>query len=322
MFQFFQAKNVRRKEKREALNVKMRAGDIRSRRVRLLGTLLGFSLSLFLLVMLGWKGAEYLLREAVYTNPHLAIDRIDVETDGVLAPEKIRQWARVKKGENLLALDLSRLKRDLELRPIIASAAAEKILPRQLRISVTERKPLAVVYLYHASRAGLPAGLDRLYLDAAGMVIPPLRSDERNPDARMKPGSLPVLTGLNANELRPGAMVSSPQVRAALDLLVLYERSPVPALAEFRSVDLSSARTLTVTTDQKIEITFSSDNFPRQLARLETTLQFARRQNRIPSSLDLAVGNYVPLRWAEPATNAPISLPSIPLNLKPRKKHV
>src|ERR1051325_6166925 len=99
------------------------------------------------------------MREAVYKNPRLAIERIDIETDGVLSPEKIREWARVKKGDNLLSLDLSRLKRDLELHPLVESAAAEKILPRHLRISITERKPLAVVYLYRAGAAGL----DRVY---------------------------------------------------------------------------------------------------------------------------------------------------------------
>src|SRR5258706_1673992 len=173
MMGFFKAnKNARRKEKRQSLSVKTRGNDHRARRVRFVATLFCFSLSLFLLVLLGWKGVAFVMREAIYTNPHLAIDQIDIETDGVLSPEKIREWARVKQGDNLLALDLSRLKRDLELHPLVESAAAEKILPRRLRISITERKPLAVVYLYYSGTTRLQTGLDRIYLDAAGMVIP------------------------------------------------------------------------------------------------------------------------------------------------------
>lgn len=315
---FSKNKNSKRKEKRETLNVKQRK-EGRARGARLAGTLACFSFSLFLLVMLGWKGVEYVLREAVYTNPNLAIDRIDVETDGVLSPEKIREWARVKPGQNLLALDLTRLKRDLELRPIIESASAEKVLPRQLRIHVTERKPLAVVLLYRAAAAGF----DRLYLDAAGMVIPPLQGGERSLAADPHPSILPVLTGFNARELRPGVCVDSPQLRAALDLLIQFEKSPVASMVEFRSIDLSASNTLLAKTDQGIEITFANDNLARQLARLQTTLEFSRRQQKHLATLDLAVGNYVPARWVEPSTNAaPVFQQTIPLNSKPRKKHV
>src|SRR6476646_3537149 len=134
---FKKNKNARKKEKRESLSVKKRGGENRSRRVRFVATLLCFSISLFLLILLGWKGVDFVMREAVYKNPRLAIDEIEIETDGVLSPEKIREWARVKKGENLLAVDLARLKRDLELHPLIEAAAAEKILPRRLRISIT-----------------------------------------------------------------------------------------------------------------------------------------------------------------------------------------
>lgn len=316
-------KNARRKEKREALSVKTRGGETRARRIRFVATLLCFSLSLFLLVLLGWKGVDFVMREAVYTNPRLAIDQIDIETDGVLSPEKIREWARVKKGDNLLALDLARLKRDLELHPLIESAAAEKILPRQVRISVTERKPLAVVYLYYSGKTQIQNGLDRVYLDAAGMVIPPLQAEERNPAADPNPSSLPALTGFNPRELRPGAFIDSPQIRAALELILQYERSGASSMIDFRSIDLSSPQTLVARVDQETEITFAPDNFARQLARLQTTLEFARRQNRLLASLDLAVGNYVPARWIEPSTNAPAAVPLIlPQNSTNRKKHV
>jgi cell division protein FtsQ len=315
-------KNSRKKEKRESLSVKKRRNEHSSRRVRFVATLFGFTLSLFLLVLAGWKGVEFVMREAVYKNPRLAIDRIDIETDGVLSPEKIREWARVKKGDNLLGLDIATLKRDLELHPLVETATAEKILPRQLRITVTERKPLAVVYLYQSGAKG-NNGLDRVYLDGAGMVIPPLLADERNPSSDPNPSALPTLTGFNSRELRPGGFVDSAQIRAALELIGQYERSPLASMIEFRSIDLSSPHTLLARVDPETEITFAPDNFARQLARLQTTLEFARRQNRMLASLDLAVGNYVPARWIEPGTNAPaVILPSTLQNLRSRKKHV
>jgi hypothetical protein len=155
------------------------------------------------------------------------------------------------------------------------------------------------------------------------MVIPPLRRDERSLAADPNPSALPVLTGFNARELRPGLCVESPQIRAALELIAQYENSQAATMTDFRSIDLSSPQTLLVRTDQNIEITFAPENFARQLARLQTTLEYGRTQNRVLASLDLAVGNFVPARWAEPSTNnLPAGTPLFPQSLKPRKKHV
>jgi len=134
---------------------------------------------------------------------------------------------------------------------------------------------------------------------------------------------VPALVGFNPRELRPGAFVDSTHIRAALDLLAQYERSPVASMIDFRSIDLTSPQTLVARVDSDTEITFATDNFARQLVRLQTTLEFARGQNRMLASLDLAVGNYVPARWIEPGTNAPAALPPTLLqNPRNRKKHV
>ncbi len=60
-------------------------------------------------------------------------DQIEVQTDGVLTAETIRRWAMVQTGQNLMALDLMRVKRDLELQPPIQFVAVERVLPRTLQ---------------------------------------------------------------------------------------------------------------------------------------------------------------------------------------------
>ena len=76
--------------------------------------------ALGLFALLFWRGGEWLLADAVYQNPAFAIQRVDVRTDGVIAPAVIRRWAMVQPGQNLLALDLMRVKRDLEMYSPIA----------------------------------------------------------------------------------------------------------------------------------------------------------------------------------------------------------
>ena len=49
----------------------------------------------------------------------------------------------VKVGQNLLALDLARVKRDLEMVSAIRSATVERMAPHTLKLRVSEREPLA-----------------------------------------------------------------------------------------------------------------------------------------------------------------------------------
>ena len=73
-----------------------------------------------------WRGGVWLLDYLIYKNDAFAIQQIDVQTDGVLTSETIRHWAMVKTGQNLMALDLTRVKRDLEMQPPIQFAAVER----------------------------------------------------------------------------------------------------------------------------------------------------------------------------------------------------
>jgi len=70
----------------------------------------------------------------VYSNKAFAIHEINIQTDGVLSTEQLGRWSGVKREQNLFALDLARVKRDLELIPSVASVSVERVLPHTLRI--------------------------------------------------------------------------------------------------------------------------------------------------------------------------------------------
>lgn len=303
----------RRKEK-SAKEIGVKARKSRSLGVRLATALLGFSISLTLLALLGWKGVQFAIDAAVYRNPQLAIEQIVIETDGTLVPERIREWARVKVGDNLLALDLNRVKRDLEFRAVIETASVEKLLPRTLRITIVERKPVAVVHLF---RSG--GQFDYTLLDANGVVVPPTPPGYRKEGA-VDPSSLPVLTGFNPRELRPGIAVNSPQILSALELIQAFEHSPLASMVEVKTVDLSAQTTLLVKTAENCEVTLACEDFERQLARWKAALDLGRRYNRILASIDLAVGNYVPATWREVTLiNAPATTTPAPPAAQPRR---
>ena len=142
---FRRTQKNRRLNRGHVLDVKLRSDQVRATRTRLAVLALGVAFGTFLGLYLLWRTGDWALDRLVYENRTFAIQQIEVQTDGVIAPDQLRLWARVKPGDNLLALDLARVKRDLELVPLIGSVSVERILPRTLRIRVTEREPVAQV---------------------------------------------------------------------------------------------------------------------------------------------------------------------------------
>ena len=298
----------RRLRRAHVLDVKLRSDQVRAARVRL-------GLMAFLLVAgpffglyLLWRVGEVALNVFVYQNADFAIQQVDVQTDGVIAPDQLRRWSGVKPGANLIALDLGAVKRNLELVSAIDSVSVERVLPRTLKIRVTERDPVAQVDIPRADgKGGLAVSV--FQLDGDGMVMQPL--DPRLctvPLAQINP-QLPVIAGLNAFQLQPGRRVELPQVQAALQLITAFGRSPMAGLVDLRRVDVSAPGVVTVTTGQGSVITFGLDNQDQQLRRWRQIYDLGLSQQKSIATADLAVANNVPVRWmmasAVPATVTP-----------------
>src|SRR5437773_160604 len=111
----------RRLTRDHVLEVKLSASHRRQTRLRRLLLSLGTVLAVGLTVFIVWRGGEMLLRRFISENPAFTIRTLRIETDGILATEQLRSWAGVKLGDNLLALDLARVERDLKLVPALES---------------------------------------------------------------------------------------------------------------------------------------------------------------------------------------------------------
>ncbi|MGZ4974396.1 MAG: hypothetical protein ACXWDN_16675, partial [Limisphaerales bacterium] len=106
-------------ERAELLDVKLRTSQTRAHRMRLLGVGIAVAFSLTLAVLVVWRGGSWLLDKLIYKNEAFAIRQVEVQTDGVLSTNVIRYWAKVRVGQNLIALDILKVKRDLEILPPI-----------------------------------------------------------------------------------------------------------------------------------------------------------------------------------------------------------
>ena len=304
----------RRLHRTHVLDVKLRSDQVRAARVRMVSWTFALVAGTFLGIYLVWRTGEWALNTFVYQNADFAIQQIDVATDGVIAPEQLRRWTGVKPGANLIALDLAAVKRNLELVSVVETVSVERVLPRTLKVRVTEREPVAQVNVPHTDATG-GIVVSVYQLDADGVVIQPL--DPRLsvvPLARVNP-SLPVIVGLNVLQLQPGRRVELPEVRAALQLISAFDQSPMAGLVDLRRVDVTAPGVVIATTGQGSEITFGLDNLDQQLRRWRGIYDLGQSKKATIASADLAVANNVPVRWM----TASVVTDVLPKSIKPAK---
>jgi hypothetical protein len=310
----------RRLGREQVLDVKLRSSQVRAARTRLTAMSLGAVFATVFGLYLLYRAGDWALNCLVYQNKAFAIEEIDMQTDGAIAVDQLRRWAGVKLEENLLALDLARVKRDLELIPLVQSVSVERILPHTLRLRISEREPIAQVNVPRPHPNG-GFELSVYQLDADGWVMLPLDPRHRATPLNQPEDPLPVICGVNANAPQPGRRLAAPQVQAALLLLVAFEQSPMAGLVDLSRVDVSSPEVLVVTTGQGSQVTFGLTDFEQQLRRWHTVFELGQKTGGAVATLDLAVTNNIPLRWLEPSAVPPEPSKS-PRPLRPKNKHV
>jgi len=290
--------NRRLSRQRVLLHPRLRARAGGGARSRLVAAALGVAFGALFGCYLVWRLTQWTLDRLLYDNPDFAVRDIVVYTDGVIAPEQVRRWAGVQPGVNLLALDLAEVKRHLEFIPHIASASVERVLPHTLRLRVTERVPVARVHLPRFRPGG---GVEPVVyqLDADGFVLAPLAACQRATPPFEPEKPLPVITGANPHWFAAGRRAEAPPVRAALELVAAFERSPLAGRVELRRIDVGAPQVLVATTAAGTEVTFAGSDYERQLLRWAAIQEAGARRQRVPASLDLAVSNNIPVCWFE-----------------------
>jgi cell division septal protein FtsQ len=321
MFHWLQRKpkNRRAPEREHGLDVKLRTSQTRAARMRKVGMGVAVVFSLAVIVLVIWRGGEWLLDGLIYQNDAFAIQQIDVQTDGVLTREAVRAWAKVKIGENLMALDLMRVKRDLEMQPPIQFVAVERQLPHTLRLTVNERDPVAQTMVTQLHPGGVTE--QAVYdFDEDGYVMRPLDPRWRTtlPPANER---LPILVGVPGGEPQPGRQVTSPQIRAALALVCEFDHSPMTGMVEIERINVSEPEILQVTTSQKAEITFSLSHFDVQLRRWRLIYDQYQKWGRAIATLDLSISNNLPVHWVAASAVPPVA-PRALKPSRPKRKHV
>ena len=175
-------------------------------------------------------------------------------------------------GRNIFHVPLAVRRTELEELPWVEHATVMRLLPNQLRVSVTERVPVAFV------RAGNQIGL----IDRGGVLLD-------MPPAMMaaKRYSFPVVTGVTAQQ---SADERASRMRLYADFMNALNSTGTTAASQISEVDLSDpedVRVLLPSAGSDLLVHFGSEDFAGRWQQLEQKLPGWRQQYPRLAGVDL-----------------------------------
>ncbi len=160
----------------------------------------------------GMTGFFILVYDLLIQSDYFATDQVIIEGARRLTPEQVARQAQVHRGDNVLAVNLTLVRKRLLAHPWIAEAEVSREIPSRLVIRVKEQQALAVVDFGQ-----------KFLINDQGQIF-----KEWEP---MDPDNLPVISGLNVSDLGvygqlpqskdSGAAVISAPFKAVMQVLQL-----------------------------------------------------------------------------------------------------
>ncbi len=108
---------------------------------------------------------------------------------------------------------------------------------------------------------------------------------------------LPILAGVQADDVQLGRQTESPKSAAALRLLPSSTTRPWRAWWNSKRINVAVPDILQVTTSQGTQVTFSLSHFDAQLRRWRAIYDQYQKWGQAIASLDLSIANNLPVRW-------------------------
>jgi len=149
---------------------------------------------------------------AVWFTPLLGVREVEVLGTADLTADQVRAAAAVEPGTPLVRLDVERVAERVRALPRVAAVGVERSLPGTVRLTVQERKPVAVVVRGDGAHLVDATGLDYAVLPQAPGSLPELKAEPAG-----TPAAVAVVTGL-PEELRREVLTVSATTGADVKL--------------------------------------------------------------------------------------------------------
>jgi len=196
---------------------------------------------------------------AVTRTDYFRTDAIQVKGASRLSRDSVLAQAGIRKGVNLLALNLSLTRKRLLAHPWIAAAYVAREIPGTIRIEITEHQALAVLDLGR-----------KFLINTHGRIF-----KEYNPD---DPRDLPLVTGMAYWDISLGDDALSPVMVAVVEVLrISRTRNSAIAYPQIRqvNVDPQLGVSLRVWEDQRL-VKLGFANFEDKYRRIGKLLPYLK----------------------------------------------
>jgi cell division protein FtsQ len=210
--------------------------------------------------------------------------RVRTQGNSIIADSDIVRMASILKNGKLFDVDLNGARLRVQQNPFMKNVSVAREIPDGIAITVTERKPIAVLIL------------DRiLYLDAEGYVLPPVRSG--------RVFDLPVLTGeLPAADCIPGQKIRTRRLREALEILTTAERVGDDLYHLISEVHCSADSTFVLfAAESGVPVVFGRGDIAVKLVKLDgfwKQIVMQRGATQL-KTVDLRFADQIVVRWDE-----------------------
>ncbi len=243
---------------------------------------------------LAWAviAAGDLWEQAFRNNRTYAVGQFELITNGAITAPQVASVTGLRPDQNITALDLGQLRRQLLTLPQVRSADVERRIPNHLSIRLEERRPVA--WLSCAAQGLREFDSHGLLLDEDGVVFPVSVLLEEYT-------ALPVINCAALPPVTPGRTVGDPLVRQALELVTLMRRQNWIQPIVLEKIHLFNAYTMVAQTGSDALFTFHPEQLEKQIARLDAILRKVGTAGRRVASVNLQLERNVPVTFSEAA---------------------
>lgn len=144
---------------------------------------------------LGWNFFTF-----IFSSNFCNIEEVIVKGNDCLSEDEIFYKSGIQLGENIFKLDLKKSKDFLMQEPWIKEVEIKRVIPNKIIISIKERKPAAIVHI----------GEEYFSSTKEGIVLSKIDRPEEG-------FGLPLILGLELDEIKIGEIIGKPEFRTALE---------------------------------------------------------------------------------------------------------
>ena len=144
---------------------------------------------------LGWNFFAF-----IFSSSFCNIEDVIIKGNDCLSEDEIFYKSGIQLGENIFKLDLKKSKDSLIQEPWIKEAEIKRVIPNKIIISLKERKSAAIVCI----------GEEYFFSTKEGIVLSKIDRPEERFD-------LPLILGLELDEIKIGKRIDRPEFRTALE---------------------------------------------------------------------------------------------------------